>query len=94
MALTEGENPGGNLSVNASELVEVIATGEDLFTPSSLLTESTGSGTAGDLTISTGLLIVRNGAQLSSSAFSDGKGGNLSVTAFDLVEVSGTTVQA
>ena len=51
----------GNLSVNASDSVQVMGTSADGQTPSGLFADSRGAGAAGDLTISTGKLIVLNG---------------------------------
>jgi len=91
---TFGEGKGGSLIVNSSELIEVIGTDGDQQ-PSGLFTATFGFGSsdAGDLTINTGKLVVRDGGQISASTFSvdDGRGGNLSVTASESVEVIGTS---
>jgi large exoprotein involved in heme utilization and adhesion len=47
------------------------------------------TGNAGDLTIATGRLILREGAQVGSNTFSEGSGGRLTVTASQSVEVIG-----
>jgi large exoprotein involved in heme utilization and adhesion len=47
------------------------------------------TGNAGDLTIATGRLILRDGAQITSNTFSEGSAGRLSVTASESVEVIG-----
>jgi filamentous hemagglutinin family protein len=78
---------GGSLTVNASEFVEVSGTG---FEFSSLLTTSTfGNADAGDLSIETGRLIVRDGAQVQAGTEGAGSGGTLTVRARELVELSG-----
>ncbi|WP_375512886.1 filamentous hemagglutinin N-terminal domain-containing protein, partial [uncultured Nostoc sp.] len=51
---------GGTLVVNASELVELLG-------GSSLVTNTEASGTAGELRIETGRLIVQDGSQISAS---------------------------
>jgi filamentous hemagglutinin family protein len=74
---------GGELSINASDFVEVTGTGldnEGQVIPSTLLAESQGTGDAGDLTIATDKLIVRDGAQVSVSS-PKAQAGNLNVTA-------------
>nr|WP_199312724.1 filamentous hemagglutinin N-terminal domain-containing protein [Microcoleus sp. FACHB-672] len=95
LALTEGAEPSGTLSVRASEVVEVIGTSTDGQYPSSLLAEiqpqATGEG--GNLTIETARLRVSNGAQVSTATFSSGKAGNLTVKASDTVEVIGRSVE-
>jgi large exoprotein involved in heme utilization and adhesion len=48
------------------------------------------TGDAGDLTIKTNTLLVRDGAQVLTATFGAGKGGNLSVDAQD-VQLIGTS---
>ncbi|WP_181374121.1 filamentous hemagglutinin N-terminal domain-containing protein, partial [Nostoc commune] len=78
---------GGTLGVNASESVE-------LLRGSRLLAETTRSGTAGDLRIETGQLIVRDGSQISASTSlqSTGGGGTLFVNARDSIQLIGTSL--
>ena len=78
---------GGTLGVNASELVEVLG-------GSRLLTETTSSGTAGELRIETGRLIVQDGSYISASTSgkeSTGGGGTLFVNARDSIQLIGTS---
>jgi filamentous hemagglutinin family protein len=79
----------GTLSVTASDTVEVIGESADGRVTSGLYAQTTGEGDAGGLTIATGRLLVRDGAQVSTDTRSTGKGGTLSVTASDTVEVIG-----
>ncbi len=89
---TQAGGVGGRLTVNASEFVEVSGTG---FGGSSLLTTSTfGSADAGDLSIETGRLIVRDGALVQAATTGAGDGGILTVRARELVEVSGRSVDS
>ena len=89
---TFGVGKGGNLIVNASELIEVIGT-DGNEQPSGLFTATLGFGLsdAGDLTINTKNLIVGDGGQISTSTFSvdEGNGGNLTIIASESVEVRG-----
>ncbi|MEH2253569.1 S-layer family protein [Nostoc sp.] len=83
---------GGKLTVKASESIELTGTSPNL-TPSSLSTSTKGSGSAGNLDITTGQLIVQDGAAInvSSEARKDvtyqrgvpnlGKAGELNITA-------------
>jgi filamentous hemagglutinin family protein len=80
---------GGSLGVTASDSVELIGMSADGRFPSSLNTQTFGEGDAGDLTIATGRLLLRDGAQVSAGTFGTGNGGMLSVIAFDTVEVIG-----
>ncbi|MEH2124054.1 S-layer family protein [Nostoc sp.] len=81
-ARTNGSGAGGSLTVNASQSVKLIGfatNSNSLFPfPSSLLTQTQSTGTAGDLVINTNQLIVREG-QLSASTFGQGNAGNINI---------------
>jgi large exoprotein involved in heme utilization and adhesion len=70
--------PGGTLTVNAGESVQVIGF------PSTLFTQASASGKAGNLIITTPKLNLQNGAEVTVSATGSGAAGNLTVTANDL----------
>jgi large exoprotein involved in heme utilization and adhesion len=89
--VARSEGAGGNLTVLASEGVQVTGSDDDGFS-SALGSESQGKGDAGNLTIETGLLLIEDGAQVSTSAFDEGAGGNLTVVASEGVEVTGSDV--
>ncbi|MBE9106320.1 S-layer family protein, partial [Nostoc cf. edaphicum LEGE 07299] len=84
-----GAGQGGNLIVNASESVELTGTYINNLFASGLFSNSLGIGDAGDLSIQTGKLIVRDGAQISTGVNSAGRGGNLIVNASESVELTG-----
>ncbi|OYD95739.1 hypothetical protein CDG76_12470 [Nostoc sp. 'Peltigera membranacea cyanobiont' 210A] len=81
-ARTNGSGAGGSLTINASQSVKLIGfatNSNSLFPfPSSLLTQTSSTGTAGDLAINTNQLIVREG-QLSASTFGQGNAGNINI---------------
>nr|WP_317616566.1 filamentous hemagglutinin N-terminal domain-containing protein [Nostoc sp. 'Peltigera membranacea cyanobiont' 232] len=95
LANTLGSQSGGNLTLTSSESVELIGPG----TPLTAVTF--GAGDAGDLTITTGKLIVRNGAQVRNGSQVGngaqvgnglrglGSGGKLTVNASDSVDLIG-----
>jgi filamentous hemagglutinin family protein len=83
-AATLGEGSGGTLEVNASDSVELIGTSADGQVPSLLSAQSTDTAEAGDLKISTGLLKIRDGAQVSVSSEGSGDAGNLEVQAHSI----------
>ncbi|MEH2329870.1 two-partner secretion domain-containing protein [Nostoc sp.] len=87
---TFGAGKGGNLTVEA-QTVQLIGTANGRF-PSGLFASagSNSTGDAGDLTIKTNTLLVQDGAQVSTSTDSVGKGGNLIVDAQN-VQLIGTT---
>jgi filamentous hemagglutinin family protein len=80
---------GGDLIVNASDLVEVVGNAPNNEFYSYLTTSTSGSGNAGRLSIDTRRLSVRDGGYITTEAFSGstGKGGDLAINASDLVEV-------
>ncbi|MEQ8960152.1 MAG: hypothetical protein RLP02_19885, partial [Coleofasciculus sp. C2-GNP5-27] len=87
---SSGEGVGGNLTVKASESVELIGTSPDGNILSLLSTSTGGNQRAGDLKIETRRLIVRDGAVIGASTASPGQGGNLTVNASESVELIGT----
>jgi filamentous hemagglutinin family protein len=86
-----GQGQGGNLKVTASDSVELIGTSLNGQLPSGLFSQSVGNSASGNLAITTGKLIVRNGAVVSAATFGQGQGGNLEVSASDSVELIGTS---
>jgi filamentous hemagglutinin family protein len=82
---TFGKGRGGDLTIRASEFVELAGT-----TNSGLFTQTSGAGDAGNLTITTRRLSSQNGARVSASTLGKGQGGDLTVTATDAVELIGT----
>lgn len=86
---TLGAQSGGNLAVNASESVEVIGNEAGGLFSNGLFADTTGTGAAGNLSITTGLLTVRGEARVSAATFGAGQGGNLTVNAADSVELIG-----
>jgi filamentous hemagglutinin family protein len=85
------EGKAGNISIQATDRVEVTGTGEprileeilnETIDPSDLfggISTSGFSGGSGDLTIYTKELVLRNGAVFSTSTFGSGPGGSLNI---------------
>lgn len=80
--------PGGNITVTATESVQLGGGSKDGQFSSGLFTNTQGSKAAGDLRITTGRLLVQNGALVSATTFGNGDGGTLNVTA-DAVKLVG-----
>ncbi|MBW4491543.1 MAG: filamentous hemagglutinin N-terminal domain-containing protein [Oscillatoria princeps RMCB-10] len=100
-----GSGQGGNLTVSAGSVeLSGLSNPNDLYNlprifgdnsprqqiPSSLLTLSFGPGDAGNLKIDTAQFKLENGAAVSTSTFGAGRGGNLTLSATDSVELAGT----
>ncbi|HEY9668449.1 MAG TPA: filamentous hemagglutinin N-terminal domain-containing protein [Coleofasciculaceae cyanobacterium] len=81
---TFGAGEGGDLTLNASDNVELTA--------SALITGSGigKSGDAGDLTVNTGRLLVQEYSVLGTSTLGSGQGGDMTVNASQSVELIGT----
>ncbi len=89
--LTTAEGQAGNLIVKASELVEISGTSPIDGQSSRINARTTGAGNGGNLTMTTGTLVVEDGGLLSASTSSTGRAGNLYVTATDSVQVIGVS---
>ena len=90
LALTRSDGNGGSLTINARDLVELIGTDSEGTRSGIFFTsESRNAGAAGDVTINTRQLIVRDGARATTSARRAGRGGTLTVNATDSVLLSG-----
>jgi filamentous hemagglutinin family protein len=88
---TYEQGQGGNLSVNASESVQLIGISATDGLPSGLFSSTFGAKRAGDLTIQTRQLTVQNGAQVAAGTFAGGSGGTLDVRASESVELTGVS---
>ncbi|WP_017716562.1 two-partner secretion domain-containing protein [Kamptonema formosum] len=90
---TAGFGRGGNLTVNATESVELIGSQPyyilGQITNSNFSAVTLGPAPAGNLTISTRRLTVRDGAILSTITYGPGQGGDLTLKAADSLIVDG-----
>jgi large exoprotein involved in heme utilization and adhesion len=80
------------LTVNASKSVQLIGTSTKGEIKSGLFTQTQGAGAAGNLTLKTVQLTVKDGAQVSSSTLGAGQGGELNVAAQESIKLIGTGV--
>jgi filamentous hemagglutinin family protein len=92
-AFTRGSGQGGNLTVNAKEFVQISGTSTNGI-PSALFTETLSSGRAGTVSINTGNLIVRDGAEVTVSSRGTGNAGNLNVNANSIKLDNGAILKA
>ena len=90
---TRSEGAGGTLSIRASDSVEVNGTSTNGQVVSRLTTRTEDNGAAGDLIITSGKLVIRNGGEVSAGTLNGtGAGGSLTVNASDSVEVIGFSI--
>ncbi|NET38372.1 MAG: S-layer family protein [Cyanothece sp. SIO1E1] len=86
-ALTEGSGQGGQITIDAFELVQIGDTGQG----TQIATQSAPGaiGNAGDVIVTTGRLILQSGGQISSSTSGTGNGGTVVINASESVQVLG-----
>ncbi|MFB2879190.1 filamentous hemagglutinin N-terminal domain-containing protein [Floridanema aerugineum] len=92
--LIPASGKGGNLTINATESVQIIGTSSAItsrVSRSQIITGTAGSANSGDLTINTRQLIIRDGGAVGASTVDAGQGGKVTINASELVEVSGRT---
>ncbi len=83
---------GGNINIQAEDTIEAGGIpANPVFSSSGIGTTTYSASDAGDLTISTGKLIIRDGADFASATLGAGNGGKLTVNAAESVELIGTT---
>ena len=90
-SFTLGSGYGGDVTVNAFESIAVIGI-SPIFQPSAIASSTIATGNAGNLTLNTGRLIVRDGGRIDSSTSISGAAGSVTVNASESVEVSGIAV--
>jgi len=96
---TTGKESAGTIAVTASDLIELIGTSTNGQESTSFNTGTVSPGNAGNLSITTGRLIIRDGAGVTTSSFSipivitptHGRSGNLTVHASESVEIIGVS---
>lgn len=77
--VVQSSGRGGALTVNASQAVEVIGTSIYNINSSQLSTRTTGTGTAGNLFVTTPQLQVLDNAQITASTNSQANGGDIAL---------------
>ncbi|NJL11139.1 MAG: filamentous hemagglutinin N-terminal domain-containing protein [Calothrix sp. SM1_7_51] len=75
-----GKGDGGDLTVNASESLQLIGFDPSDGTPSGLFSQTQGIGNSGSINISTKELTMENGGQVRGVTFAAGKTGNINIS--------------
>jgi large exoprotein involved in heme utilization and adhesion len=75
------------LTVNASTSVELIGRSSDNRFPGGLFTQTQGTGEAGSVTVTTPVLRVLDGAEISAATVGIGNGGSVTINAADILRV-------
>jgi filamentous hemagglutinin family protein len=80
-----GSLNGGTLAINATESVELVG-----FSRGGVLSSFTyGSGNAGSIKITTGKLLLDEGAQVSTASIGSGTGGDIIINTSESIEIAG-----
>ena len=82
---------GGSINIQADEGIEAIGIPPNPVLVTGISTTTFTSSDAGNLEISTGKLIIRDGAEFGSATLGAGSGGQLTVNATDSIELIGIT---
>ena len=85
----EGTGSGGNINLEASETVELVGVNPLTFAPSQITAGSGSSGKAGNVTIDTSRLIIRDSGRVDASATAIGNAGNININAAESIEIAG-----
>ena len=83
-----GTGNSGDITVNATDSIEIIGISPISSFRSSLVTNSVTSGNSGNLMLNTARLIVKNGGQINSSSFGRGTAGIVTINASESVEIA------
>ena len=84
-----GTGRGGDVTVSATDSVEIIGASPITFQPSILSSTSLNAGKAGSLTVNTSKLMVRDGGRVDASTLASGEGGSVIINAFKSIAISG-----
>lgn len=84
-----GSGAGGDVIINASESLELIGFSPS-FSGSFLAASAFNAGDAGDITVHTAQLILRDGGRVDANTIASGNAGNVTVNASESIEISGT----
>jgi filamentous hemagglutinin family protein len=88
-SVTSGSGKGGDVSINASNSINLIGVEFKTLLPSSINSSTFGIGNAGNVKVNTSKLNIQDGGRLDSSTVAFGSAGSITVDASDFVEVSG-----
>lgn len=99
VSTTFGTGNAGNISIEASESVEIIGTAGEADFLSGIFAQVAfdaldDAGDAGNITINTERLIIRDGAQIANTARFGGNGGELTINATEFILLEGTAPDA
>ncbi|MEO0688560.1 MAG: hypothetical protein AAFY76_26710, partial [Cyanobacteria bacterium J06649_11] len=87
-----GMTGGGEINATATDSIEILGNSPDKKFASRFLTTNLGTETAAQILISTPHLLVSQQNGILSETFSRGKGGNININAFELLQIDDTSL--
>ncbi|MEC4811985.1 MAG: S-layer family protein [Scytonema sp. PMC 1069.18] len=87
----QGDRIAGDITINATESLHLVDKSPDFRSSSSLINETTSSGAAGNIVITTPQLLLDKGAFILNRSFHEAPGGNIVVNA-DEMQIGGFTL--
>ncbi|MEH2361953.1 MAG: S-layer family protein [Nostoc sp.] len=91
LSSSQGTGTTGNVTVNASEFIELSGETPISFSATFIGAVSVNRGNAGNVTVNTPRLSVRNGAGVGATTLGQGNAGTLLVNAWEQISVSGVS---
>lgn len=91
-AETLSSGNGGNLKIDATELIEI--SGKNNFVASFLSTSTAGTGMGGEIKLNTARLLLQDGGQIQAASFGQGKAGTIVVNGTKSIDISGTDINS
>lgn len=88
----QGSQPSGQISINASESLELIGTTPNAAIPSGLFSETVNFGKGGDIAVSTRQLMIQDGGAIATRTYSGASSGNITINASKSVQLIGSSL--
>ena len=89
VSVTDGTGTSGDITIDATDSITAIGVERSSLTPSAFTVGTSGAGNAGNLTLNTARLIVKDGGRIDSSTVDRGTAGSVTINASESVEISG-----
>ena len=89
VSVTDGTGTSGDITIDATDSITAIGIERSSLTPSAFTVGTSGAGNAGNLTLNTARLIVKDGGRIDSSTVDRGTAGSVTINASESVEISG-----
>ncbi|ODH02055.1 hypothetical protein A4S05_02620 [Nostoc sp. KVJ20] len=89
---TLGEGNAGQITLNATNLIDIQGNSNALLSNSAIVSNSFGEGHAGKIIVNTPRLSLRDGGSIISSGFSSGNGGDVTINATESIEIANSSI--